>query len=105
MKHPCRCKANGHRQTLNRHPDDYKIPPRCRQCGSRQWRVDKYRMNNPDKCRGAPVCKSDCMAPIYGHSGPHRMNTKGCKHYDDWLLDKVVAGAAVGLTLDEEPGF
>jgi len=79
-KLPCKCRDCGNRRSLKRKPDEYIRPPKCNSCGSNRWRVDWYRITNPDSSSGGKVCKLDCLPH------PHRVNTKGCREYEDHIL-------------------
>lgn len=73
QKTNCRCRKCQARKTLNRHPDNYIIIPRCF-CGARDWRVDHYRMNKEYlKWR-----KEKCHCP--GYDFPHRKGGGWCFH-------------------------
>jgi len=64
-------------------------------------------MRDPEKSSGGKTCWKDCMAPIYGYAFPHKVNTKGCRHYEEHVLERVQTNSDFGLTAtgDSEPGF
>jgi hypothetical protein len=78
MKTHSRCCHCGKRRKLPRHPDEYRLQPKCTNCGARSWRKDNYRhqveleqmRTNTGRYR---VCHSDC------HAHPHRAGSNGCK--------------------------
>lgn len=61
--HACRCRRCEARRRLPKHPDEYVRPPRCRNCGARTWRVDRYRDDGREQ-RGH-TCRCE------GYSFPH----------------------------------
>lgn len=70
---PCRCsrRACQQRVTLRRHPKDYLRAPKCKGCGGREFRVDRYRKKIEIK-----LVSCDCNG--YGH--PHKKGSKWCRH-------------------------
>jgi hypothetical protein len=70
-QYPCRCsrKACQQRRTLPRHPNTYIRPPRCRGCGGRSFRVDKFRKRVENK-RYACDCN--------GYGFRHKIKSKWC---------------------------
>lgn len=113
-KYPCRCqnridgKRCNARRSLRRKPDEYIRPPKCHNCGAANWAVDWHRLANPESSCGGAVCHDACLIYKYNQYFPHRTNTPGCKHYEDWLLDRVMKkgnkiNEATGT--DEEPPF
>jgi hypothetical protein len=110
-KYPCRCrnridgKVCGARRSLRRKPEEYIRPPKCPRCDAADWRVDWHRLANPDSSSGAPVCHDACLIYEYNAYFPHRINTKGCKHYDDWIIERSLKGKGRVLDHDEECPF
>ncbi len=98
MSYPCRCKDCNGRRSLNRKPDQYLRPPKCKHCHGNRWYFDRYRYENPTKDRGGELCKSDCMAPMYGYSFPHKTNTKGCRGYENYVLTQASKATNIGDT-------
>ena len=103
---PCRCRNCYKRKTLARHPDHYKIVPACPRCGNRTWYADYARMRDPEKSSGGKICKLDCMAPLYGRSFTHKTNTKGCRGYENHVLERSCdPKSMLGRTDHPEPDF
>lgn len=78
MKTHSRCRHCKARKKLNKHPLEYRIQPRCHNCGARNWQRDEYRhrVEVPQMRKGLGryrVCRSDC----YHFS--HRMGFGDCK--------------------------
>lgn len=69
-KYYCRCsrKKCQARVTLSKHPEDYVRPPKCKMCGGRKFRVDRWRGKNE---RGV-ACR--CQGTHY----PHRHKSIVC---------------------------
>lgn len=74
MKTHTRCQHCGARRALPMQPDEYLRIPKCRNCGHRGFRVDRYRMAGKDK---TPTCHSDC------YHFPHRQGSGDCKFNKD----------------------
>lgn len=78
MKIHSRCRNCRHRKKLARHPEEYRIQPRCSNCGARSWAKDAYRhrvelVQMREKTGRYRVCHADC----YHH--PHRIGFGNCK--------------------------
>lgn len=71
MIYACRCRNSAcqARRTLSKHPDEFVRPPRCKSCGSQQWRWDKHR----DK-----VEKNKRPCGCSGYWFAHRKGSKWC---------------------------
>jgi len=74
VKTHCRCKHCRARRALPKHPDEYQLQPKCRNCGHRGFVVDRYRQVGKDK---KPTCHQDC------YHFPHRQGSGGCKFNAD----------------------
>lgn len=59
------------RRTLKKLPHEYVIVPKCRGCGGRKYRVDKYR-------RDVERQRKACTCPFYHY--PHRLASGFCIH-------------------------
>jgi len=105
QKLPCRCRKCKHRKSLRRKPHEYIRPPKCELCGSNEWFIDWHRVRSPESSSGGKICKSDCMAPIYGKSFIHKTNTKGCRQYEEHVLNRSLKSNSFGLTNNPEPLF
>lgn len=71
-RHRCRCRHCRARQTLNKHPDAYIRPPRCRSCQQKGTLiVDLYRDTKREARRATCYCD--------GWWFPHRRGTAGCE--------------------------
>lgn len=69
MKTHTRCQQCRARRALPKHPDEYRILPKCRVCGHRGFTVDAYRMAGKDK---TTTCHLDCR------HYPHRLGSSVC---------------------------
>lgn len=69
-KFPCRCSRCEARVTLAKHPDEYVRPRKCWSCGSKKWRVDRFRKSTEHK-RYACGC--------HGYGFIHRRGSKWCE--------------------------
>ncbi len=66
----CRHHACRHRRVTTRHPDDYKVVPKCSVCGHRKgWRIEARAYNQRDTCDcdGPSVCKGQ----YFPHNSTH----------------------------------
>lgn len=77
MSTHCRCSHCNARRKLPKHPEEYRLQPKC-PCGARRWRMDSYRhrVELPQmraKTGRYKVCHADC----YHH--PHRIGFGDCK--------------------------
>lgn len=76
MKTHTRCRHCRSRRKLPRHPNEYRLQPKCTNCGGRDWRKDEYRhrVELPQmrlKQGRYAVCRS-CF------HYPHRIGSDGC---------------------------
>lgn len=66
----CRNSACRHRRVISRHPDEYRLVPKCGSCGKRAgWRIEQRYFNLRNRCRcsgyhyphaaGSPLCDSN----------------------------------------------
>jgi hypothetical protein len=65
-----------HRRVVDKHPDDYKRPPKCPKCGGKKgWRVEarKYNQRGLCNCNGPDMTK--------GEHFPHRVTHPYCDHH------------------------
>ena len=69
MKTHCRCRSCFVRRVLPKSPGEYLKPPKCKNCGARNYRPDKW-MNE----RKSKACHCD------GYHFPHRPGSLGCKY-------------------------
>lgn len=70
MKTHCRCRSCQVRRVLPKHPDEYLKQPKCRNCGARNYRPDRW-MNERNNRKH--TCNCD------GYHFPHRSGSIGCK--------------------------
>jgi hypothetical protein len=73
-----RCKNSKcrHRRVTKKHPDDYKVVPKCAICGLRNgWRIEgrEYNRRNTCPCGGPTACK--------GQEFPHNTTHPLCDHH------------------------
>lgn len=84
MKYPARCnkRACQARRTLSKPVEEYVRRPKCHVpgCGGFMY-IDKTRKRGAESDRGK-ICRDDCFIP------PHRYGQKGCKHHDEFVLDR-----------------
>ena len=98
MRWRCRCNKRGgeHRKTLTRHPDSYPGGrPKCHIQGC-DGVMYALKTQNVSKDYNLPVCYCDCMPNGY----PHKINSKGCRQYEEWVLDRSF-GETVENTTEE----
>lgn len=70
-----RCRKCEARRVLNRHPDNYLRPPKCRSCGHTAYRV-----------------VTNYPRPLCGCSGYHFIHRKGsllCEHHPEGFANRV----------------
>lgn len=81
----CRHNACRHRRVSKRHPDEYKVVPRCSSCGHRKgWRIEARKYNKRDLC----ACG---QSPEY----PHRVGKyKFCDHHPDGFYNQAKRAGA-----------
>lgn len=100
-KYHCRCNRRGcqARVVLRRHPDQYARPPRCKSCGNASLYVDWYRTRR-GPYDSAPVCRDpncpylETRLTKMGRGHPyHRVNTRGCSGYEEWILERAAIGS------------
>lgn len=81
-----RCRHCAKRRTLARNPENYiRIPP-CRGCGSRHYRVDRYR-ERVETGIGGKHRRCNCL----GYSFPHAKGRGWCEHNDKLTADLLQA--------------
>lgn len=106
MKLPARCNKRHcqARRNLSKWPEEYKYWPKCHVCDEGKMYVDKYRLRKGEK-DNAPVCQSAYCA-VYTPSGKHlpfhRVNTKGCIHYEDHIHKRNTSPRSKHSPIDEE---
>lgn len=90
---PARCnkRACQARRNLSKMPEHYVRWPKCHigGCDGLMY-VDKYRLNrgahdNPPVCRD-PLCQHHRVTGK--HLPFHRVSTKGCSGYEDYILER-----------------
>lgn len=74
----CRCSKCGARRTM-RHPETYVRVPKCANCGSQRWRVDRYRLLVEKR-------RQPCRCASY-YPFPHRRGSKWCEHNTSWTAE------------------
>lgn len=75
-----RCSHCEARRTLARKLDDYIRTPPCRSCGSKKYRVDRWRHKH-ERGKNAPICKD--WRCCYGFI--HRKGSRLCIHHPNYL--------------------
>lgn len=99
VTHPARCNRREcqARRNLTKHPALYVHWPRCHVCKQGRMYVDKYRMRKGPKDH-PPVCTDPYCTYIEGHmaaggrySPVHRVSTKGCSGYEQYMINNSVA--------------
>lgn len=98
MRIPARCNKREcqARRNLSKRPQLYVRWPRCHLpgCSGRMY-VDEYRLRKGPNDK-APKCHENCL-PY-----PHRHDTKGCMHYDEYILDRAVRGRVTNSPVKED---
>jgi hypothetical protein len=110
--YPCRCLGRVARKTATKHdgkyrtcdarrslrkrPSQYAIQPKCKQCGSRKWGIDKYRLHKERGSENTCYCE--------GRHFVHRKGSKYCVHHpryeEDWaVIDKRAIDGAKESTV------
>lgn len=80
----CRHNACRHRRVINKHPDDYKVVPKCPVCGNRKgWRIESRAYNQRDlcNCSGPEACK--------GLAFPHNKTHPLCDHHPEGVYNQA----------------
>lgn len=72
LRFRCRCSHEKcrARRTLRKHPDEYRVQPKCAMCGRRKWRLDVYRQKKEQR--------SGCECDGYHH--PHAYGRGQCRY-------------------------
>jgi len=79
----CRHKACRHRRVVKKHPDEYKVVPKCPKCGHRKgWRIEARDYNKRDLC--------NCGGPV-GRDGPipHNQTHPLCDHHPQGAYNQM----------------
>lgn len=76
----CRCRKCETRRALRMHPDKYYVIPKCKVCGARDYRIDKWM--NKRKSR-KQICFCD------GYWFPHREKSKWCIHNPNYPVEEI----------------
>lgn len=100
-KYSCRSRRN-----LSKRPEQYKVWPKCHIQGcDGEMRIDKYRLNKGAKDH-PPVC-TDTFCCVYTPSGRwleyHRISTKGCVGYEDYILERSFKSTTNNSETEECP--
>lgn len=99
--HPARCNRRQcqARRNLSKHPALYAKWPRCHKCGSGLMYVDWYRKRKGPQDL-PPICDDPCCPYPEQHVRAggavvpfHRVNTRGCSGYDDYVIDRSLAAS------------
>ena len=82
MKTHARCRHCQARKKLSKHPLEYRVQPRCHNCGARNWRKDEYRhrVELPQmraKQGRYRACLCDGLIQ-FKNAHPHRIGCRQC---------------------------
>lgn len=101
VTHPARCNRRScqARRNLTKHPALYRVWPKCHVCKTGLMYVDWYRMRKGPK-DNAPVCddmycrySEDHLAETGNYVPYHRVNTKGCSQYEQYVVERTMAAS------------
>lgn len=105
MKIPARCNKRNcqTRRNLSMRPERYLDWPKCKVngCGGKMY-VDEYRLRRGAHDR-APLCYDGCMHNVraWPLDKPHRYDSFGCKHYEDWKLQSAAKASKHSPNFDK----
>lgn len=80
----CKVAACRHRRVIDRHPDEYKRPPKCPMCGSKNgWRIENRDYNKRNLCHCSSVVFPD------GRSAPHQTTHPLCDRHPQGFYNQA----------------